>query len=102
MITKNPYIVTALIFVVILFIGRRFLHWGETSSAFLLLFFFLAVIGVRLDDIVKKISATNDRLDRLLKIQNGCAFVSDRCGEPNTDAPSDDVSPVLSKEDSSP
>lgn len=66
----NPYLVTAFIFAIILFAGRWLWRWGDMESAFLLLFFFLVAIGIRLDDIVKKIGATNELLDRLLE-KNG-------------------------------
>jgi hypothetical protein len=70
---ENPYLVTAVIFGAILFAGRWFWRWGDMESAFLLLFFFLVTIGIRLDDIVKKIGATNDRLDRLLEKNCNCS-----------------------------
>ena len=79
---KNPYVVTALIFAVILFVGRKIFHWGEISNGFVLLFFFLVTIGIRLDDIVKRISATNERLDSLLKIHSRCASLSTPRKEP--------------------
>lgn len=70
---ENPYLVTAFIFAIILFAGRWFWRWGDMESAFLLLFFFLVTIGIRLDDIVKKIGATNERLDRLLEKNGNCS-----------------------------
>jgi hypothetical protein len=69
---ESPYLVTAFIFGAILFAGRMFWRWGDMESAFLLLFFFLVTIGIRLDDIVKKIGATNERLDRLLNKNCSC------------------------------
>jgi hypothetical protein len=69
----NPYLVTAVIFATILFAGRWFWRWGDMESAFLLLFFFLVTIGIRLDEIVKKIGATNERLDRLLQKSHNCS-----------------------------
>lgn len=69
----NPYLVTAFIFAIILFAGRWLWRWGDMESAFLLLFFFLVTIGIRLDEIVKKIGATNERLDRLLKKNDYCS-----------------------------
>jgi hypothetical protein len=70
---ENPYLVTSFIFAIILFAGRWFWRWGDMESAFLLLFFFLVTIGIRLDDIVKKIGATNERLDRLLEKDGNCS-----------------------------
>lgn len=70
---ENPYLITAFIFAIILFAGRWFWHWGDMESAFLLLFFFLVTIGIRLDDIAKKIGATNERLDRLLETGGKCS-----------------------------
>ena len=68
MSSKRRYVITLILFVVILFVGKRFWQWREMETAFLLLFFFLVTIGIRLADIVKKIGATNDRLDRLIRI----------------------------------
>jgi hypothetical protein len=70
---ENPYLVTAFIFAIILFAGRYFWRWGDVESAFLLLFFLLVTIGIRLDDIVKKIGAANERLDRLLEKTGNCS-----------------------------
>lgn len=69
---ENPYLITAFIFGAIFFAGRIFWRWGDLESAFLLLFFFFVTIGIRLDDIVKKIGATNERLDRLLDKNGNC------------------------------
>jgi hypothetical protein len=69
---ESPYLITAFIFGALLFAGRTFWRWGDMESAFLLLFFFLVTIGIRLDDIVKKLSATNELLDRLLKKNCDC------------------------------
>lgn len=70
MMVKSPYIITIFVFTAILVMGRWFWYWGEMETAFLLLFFLLVTIGIRLDDIMKKIGKTNDRLDRLLKKSN--------------------------------
>lgn len=67
MMVKSPYTITIFVFTAILVVGRWFWYWGEIETAFLLLFFLLVTIGIRLDDILKKIDKTNDRLDRLLK-----------------------------------
>jgi hypothetical protein len=64
---KLPYLVSVIVFALILFVGRFFLDWGETGSAYLLLFFLLVAIGIRLDEIAKKLNTVNDRLDHLLK-----------------------------------
>lgn len=66
MTIKNSYVITGVIFIALLIAGRWFWHWGELKSAFLLLFFFLAIIGLRLDDIVKGISGLNERLDQIV------------------------------------
>lgn len=102
MAAKNPYVLTAFIFVVILFVGRKFFHWGEISSAFVLLFFFLVTIGIRLDDIVKRISTTNDRLDRLLKLHAGSVCAPDVAGDPPDGNLSSDNGAVSPKGEGSP
>lgn len=97
MAAKNPYVLTAFIFVIILFVGRKFFHWGEISSAFVLLFFFLVTIGIRLDDIVKRIGATNDRLDSLLKLHAGSVCAPGVAGEPPEGHPLSDNGAVSPK-----
>jgi hypothetical protein len=54
-IIDRPYIFTSIIFLIIMIIGWRFLYWQEEDFAFLLLLYFIVTLGIRLDDISRKI-----------------------------------------------
>jgi hypothetical protein len=54
-IVDHPYFLTSVVFLVILFVGWRVLYWREESFAFILLLYFIVTLGIRLDDISRKI-----------------------------------------------
>ena len=54
-ITDHPYFFVSAIFLAILFIGRQFLYWQEDKFAFLPLLYMIVILGIRMDDISKKI-----------------------------------------------
>ena len=54
-IVDHPYFLTSAVFLVILFVGWRFLYWREENFAFLLLLYLIVTLGIRLDDISRKI-----------------------------------------------
>ncbi len=54
-IIDRPYIFTSIIFFIIMIFGWRFLYWQEENFAFLLLLYFIVTLGIRLDDISRKI-----------------------------------------------
>ena len=54
-IIDRPYIFTSIIFLIIILFGWRFLYWQEENFAFLLLLYFIVTLGIRLDDISRKI-----------------------------------------------
>ena len=54
-IIDRPYISTSIIFLIIIIFGWRFLYWQEENFAFILLLYFIVTIGIRLDDISRKI-----------------------------------------------
>ena len=56
-ISGHPYFITTAIFLIILFVGWRVLYWREDNFAFLLLLYFIVTLGIRLDDISRKIGA---------------------------------------------
>jgi hypothetical protein len=64
---KYLYLASVLVFSAIFFVGRIFFQWGQIASACLLMFFFLVLIGIRLDEISKKINAVNDRLEDIAR-----------------------------------
>jgi hypothetical protein len=54
-IIDRPYIFTSVIFLIVVIFGWRFLYWQEENFAFLLLLYFIVTLGIRLDDISRKI-----------------------------------------------
>ncbi len=54
-ITDRPYLVTSAIFFVIMIIGWQVLYWQAEDFTFLLLLYFIVTLGIRLDDISRKI-----------------------------------------------
>jgi hypothetical protein len=54
-IIDRPYIFTSVIFLIVIIFGWRFLYWQEENFAFLLLLYFIVTLGIRLDDISRKI-----------------------------------------------
>ena len=53
--TDRPYIVTSAIFFIIMVIGWQLLFWQAEDFTFLLLLYFIVTLGIRLDDISRKI-----------------------------------------------
>ena len=54
-VIDHPYFWTSAVFLVILFVGWRVLYWREENFAFVLLLYFIVTLGIRLDDIARKI-----------------------------------------------
>ena len=54
-VVERPYFSTSAVFLVILFVGWRVLYWREGNFAFILLLYFIVTLGIRLDDIARKI-----------------------------------------------
>jgi hypothetical protein len=54
-IVDHPYFLTSAVFLAILFVGWRVLYWHEENFAFILLLYFIVTLGIRLDDISRKI-----------------------------------------------
>jgi hypothetical protein len=54
-ITDYPYFWTSIIFLVIMIIGWQALYWQAENFAFLLLLYFIVTLGIRLDDISRKL-----------------------------------------------
>ena len=53
-ITDHPYFITSIIFFIIMIFGWQVLYWREESFGFLLLLYFIVTLGIRLDDISRK------------------------------------------------
>ena len=54
-ITDHPYLVTSAIFLIIMIVGWQVLYWQAENFTFLLLLYFIVTLGIRLDDISRKI-----------------------------------------------
>ncbi|MDJ0985249.1 MAG: hypothetical protein QNJ26_06875 [Desulfobacterales bacterium] len=56
-IVDHPYFLTTAVFLVIVYLGWRFLYWREETFGFILLLYFIVTLGIRLDDISRKIGS---------------------------------------------
>jgi len=54
-ITDHPYFWTSIVFLIIMILGWRVLYWRAENYTFLLLLYFIVTLGIRLDDISRKI-----------------------------------------------
>ena len=61
-IIDRPYLFTSIIFLIVMAFGWRFLYWQEQNFAFLLLLYFIVTLGIRLDDISRKIGGGEVKL----------------------------------------
>jgi hypothetical protein len=61
-ITDRPYLVTSAIFLIIMIIGWQVLYWQAEDFTFLLLLYFIVTLGIRLDDISRKIGGGAGKL----------------------------------------
>lgn len=58
---EHPYFSTSIIFLIIMIIGWQILYWPKSYFGFLLLVYFIVTLGIRLDDISKKIGSSLER-----------------------------------------
>jgi hypothetical protein len=65
-IVDHPYFLTSAVFLVILFVGWRVLYWHEENFAFILLLYFIVTLGIRLDDISRKIGTRTSTITNTL------------------------------------
>ena len=56
-ITDRPYLVTSAIFLIVMIVGWQVLYWQSEDFTFLLLLYFIVTLGIRLDDISRKIGS---------------------------------------------
>jgi len=61
-ITDRPYLVTSAIFLIIMIVGWRVFYWRADDFTFLLLLYFIVTLGIRLDDIARKIGGGAGKL----------------------------------------
>ena len=59
-VVNHPYVITSAVFLAILLVGWRVLYWQEENFAFILLLYFIVTLGIRLDDISRKIGMRTD------------------------------------------
>ncbi len=59
-VVDHPYFLTSAVFLIILFVGWRVLYWREENFAFILLLYFIVTLGIRLDDISRKIGTRTE------------------------------------------
>ena len=60
--TDRPYLVTSAIFFIIMVFGWQLLYWQAEDFTFLLLLYFIVTLGIRLDDIARKIGGGAGKL----------------------------------------
>jgi hypothetical protein len=60
-IVEHPYVTTTVVFLMVIGFGWSYLYWQEKDFAFVLLLYFIVTLGIRLDDIAKKISSASDQ-----------------------------------------
>ena len=60
-LAEHPYFSTSVIFLIILIIGWQVLYWPKSYFGFLLLLYFIVTLGIRLDDISKKIGSGQEK-----------------------------------------
>jgi len=56
-ITEHPYFCTSIIFLIIMVVGWQVLYWRAENFMFLLLLYFIVTLGIRLDDISRKLGS---------------------------------------------
>ena len=56
------YIVTIVVFVIILVFGTYVLNWGQTHYGVALIIFFLVLVGIRLDEIAQQLREVRNHL----------------------------------------
>ena len=63
-ITDHPYFSTSVIFLIILAFGWKFFYWQEENFTYLLLLYFIVILGIRMDDISRKLGRDSDASSR--------------------------------------
>ena len=54
-VSDRPYIVAGVIFLALAIIGVRLFGWGQNELELLLILYFIAIVGIRLDEISRKL-----------------------------------------------
>ncbi len=61
-ITNRPYLFTSAVFLILIIVGWKVLYWQAEDFTFLLLLYFIVTLGIRLDDIARKIGGGAGKL----------------------------------------
>ena len=64
-ILKHPYIVTSILFLLILLTALA-LQWRTDNFAYILLLYFIVTIGIKLDDISRQLGSARENIPRVL------------------------------------
>ena len=59
-LSRHPYGVTSVIFLVLLGFGFYHLNWRREDFMFMLLLYFIVTLGIRLDDISRQLGSGRD------------------------------------------
>ena len=59
LVSDRPYLVAGLIFLALAIIGVRSFGWWQDELELLLILYFIAIVGIRLDEISRKLGAIN-------------------------------------------
>ena len=62
-ISEHPYLITSIVFLIIMVVGWQVLYWRAENFMFLLLLYFIVTLGIRLDDISRKIGSGVERAE---------------------------------------
>ena len=62
---KASYLASGILFLVLAYVGSRYYHWSQEAFAFLLLTYLIVIIGIRLDELLYKLTEIQTQLTQL-------------------------------------
>ncbi len=71
---SDPHTITGLLFLGLVLSGSLRWHWGHEPLAYILLLYFVISLGIRLDEIVKRLDEIENRLIDLTRSAASQAF----------------------------
>ena len=81
---QTPYPLTVMIFTIVALVGVLLYDWGEFRLGFVLLLYFIVVIGFRLDELHAQLESANRRLERMTALlQQASRRAEDELAEPS-------------------
>ena len=66
---KMSYLVSGVFFLVIAYLGGRFLFWRQEAFAFLLITYLIVIIGIRLDEMSGRLTEIQAQLTQIQERQ---------------------------------